>query len=167
MCVQYIGGCSVHWGDTMTTSGGYHEYIGGCSVHWGIPWVHRGISRVHQGISWCMLRGYHESIGRCLAHWGIPRVHWGDIMSTSGDTTSTLGDVQYIGVFNRNWKVFTNLLPICVMISPSVLNIPQCTYDIPTCILISPQCTVLNCLRYFRIIDIHSWSNFLVFRTHS
>ena len=45
MYVQYIGGClvhrgcSVHWGDTMSTSGvfstlgGYHEYIGGCSVH--------------------------------------------------------------------------------------------------------------------------------------
>ena len=34
--VQYIGGCSVHRGDTMSTSGdtmstsgGYHEYIGG------------------------------------------------------------------------------------------------------------------------------------------
>ena len=42
MCVQYIGGCSVHWGvfstsgDNMSTSGGYHEYIGGCSVHRGI-----------------------------------------------------------------------------------------------------------------------------------
>ena len=35
MCVQYIGGCSVHRGDTMSTSGGYHEYIGGCSVHRG------------------------------------------------------------------------------------------------------------------------------------
>ena len=37
MCVQYIGGCSVHRGvfstsgDTMSTSGGYHEYIGGIS----------------------------------------------------------------------------------------------------------------------------------------
>ena len=29
--VQYIGGCSVHGGDTMSTSGGYHEYIGGIS----------------------------------------------------------------------------------------------------------------------------------------
>ena len=35
MCVQYIGGCSVHQGlfstsgDTMSTSWGYHEYIGG------------------------------------------------------------------------------------------------------------------------------------------
>ena len=40
--VQYIGGCSVHRGDIMSTSGdimstsgGYHEYIGGCSVHRG------------------------------------------------------------------------------------------------------------------------------------
>ena len=47
MCVQYIGGCSVHQGDTMSTSGEYHEYryIGGCSVH---------------------REGYHEYIG------GIP-----------------------------------------------------------------------------------------------
>ena len=29
--VQYIGRCSVHRGDTMSTSGGYHEYIGGIS----------------------------------------------------------------------------------------------------------------------------------------
>ena len=29
--VQYIGGCSVHRRDTMSTSGGYHEYIGGIS----------------------------------------------------------------------------------------------------------------------------------------
>ena len=81
MCVQYIGGCSVHRGvfstsgDTMSTSGGYHEYI----------------------------RGYHEYIGGCSVHQrdtmstsgdvqyigGIPRVHRGDIMST-------LGDVHYI-----------------------------------------------------------------------
>ena len=49
MCVQYIGRCSVHRRDIMSTSGdvqyigGYHEYIGGyhdyirgCSVHRGI-----------------------------------------------------------------------------------------------------------------------------------
>ena len=29
--VQYIGGCSVHRRDTMSTSGGYHEYIRGIS----------------------------------------------------------------------------------------------------------------------------------------
>ena len=33
---EYIGGCSVHRGDTMSTSGGYHEYIRRCSVHWGM-----------------------------------------------------------------------------------------------------------------------------------
>ena len=32
MCVQYIGGCSVHRG-AFSTSGEYHDYIGGCSVH--------------------------------------------------------------------------------------------------------------------------------------
>ena len=39
---EYIEGCSVHQGDTMSTlgdtmstSGGYHVYIRGCSVHWG------------------------------------------------------------------------------------------------------------------------------------
>ena len=30
---EYIRGCSVHRRDTMSTLGGYHEYIGGCSVH--------------------------------------------------------------------------------------------------------------------------------------
>ena len=30
MCVQYIGGCSVHRG-VFSTSGGCHEYIGGIS----------------------------------------------------------------------------------------------------------------------------------------
>ena len=65
MVHEYIGGCSVHrrdtmstledimskfWGDimmhlgdTMSTLGGYHEYIRGCSVHW-----------------------------QCSVHWGIP-----------------------------------------------------------------------------------------------
>ena len=61
MCVQYIGGCSVHRGvfstsgDTMSTSGdtmstsGDVQYIGGCSVH-------RGDTMSTSG-------GYHEYIG--------------------------------------------------------------------------------------------------------
>ena len=28
---QYRGGCSVPWGDIMSTVGGYHEYRGGIS----------------------------------------------------------------------------------------------------------------------------------------
>ena len=187
MCVQYIGGCSVHrgvpwvhrgvpwvhrgvpwvhrgvpWvhlGDTMSTSGGYHEYIG------GIPWVHRGISWVHRGV-FSTSEGYHEYIrGISWVHQGISWVHRGDIMSTSGD-------VQYIGVFNRNWKDFIKLLPhIChdippmywtspdvlmispdvLMISPDVLNTPRCT-EIPRC----TEHTL------YRVVPLHfyaSWMN--------
>ena len=70
MCVQYIGGCSVHRGvfstsggclvhrgdtmstsgATMSTSGGYHEYIGGV---------------------FSTSEGYHEYIGGCSVHRGI------------------------------------------------------------------------------------------------
>ena len=39
---EYIGGCSVHWRDTMSTSGGYHEYIGGFSVHRRNIMIHVG-----------------------------------------------------------------------------------------------------------------------------
>ena len=34
MCVQYIGGCSVHRG--MFSTSGDVQYIGGCSVHRGV-----------------------------------------------------------------------------------------------------------------------------------
>ena len=43
ICVQYIGGCSVHRG-LFSTSGGYHEYIGGYHEYIGGCSVHRGIS---------------------------------------------------------------------------------------------------------------------------
>ena len=33
---EYIGGCSVHWRDTMSTLGGYHEYIGDVQYIGGI-----------------------------------------------------------------------------------------------------------------------------------
>ena len=64
----------------FSTSEGYHEYIG----------------------------GYHEYIGVVQYTGRMPLVHRGDIMSTSGDIMSTvgdvpyIGDVQHIGVFNRN-----------------------------------------------------------------
>ena len=43
MSVQYTGGCSVHWGISLSTlggvqyTGGYNEYTEGCSIQWGIP----------------------------------------------------------------------------------------------------------------------------------
>ena len=52
MCVQYIGGCSVHRGDAMST-GGYHEYIGGVQY----------IEGYHDTSG-----GYHEYIGGCSVH---------------------------------------------------------------------------------------------------
>ena len=83
--VQYIGGCSVHRGDTKSTSGGYQEYIGGIPrVHrgdimstsggvqyiGGIPWVHRGVFSTSEG--------YHEYIrGISWVHRGISWVHRG------------------------------------------------------------------------------------------
>ena len=69
MCVQYRGGCSVPWGDIMSTVGGYHEYRG----------------------------GYHDKCGGYLEYRGGRSVPWGDIMSTVGVTLSTVGDVQYRG----------------------------------------------------------------------
>ena len=69
MCVQYIGGCSVHRG-VLSTSGEYHEYIG------GISWVHRG--------DIMSTSGDVQYIG------GISWWMWGDSMSTAGN-------VQYIG----------------------------------------------------------------------
>ena len=66
MCIQYIRGSSVHWSDTMSTSGEYHEYIWGYSVNLGIPWVHRGyhgyIGGGGGGIMMHVGR-YHEYIG--------------------------------------------------------------------------------------------------------
>ena len=61
MCVQYIGRCSVHRG-VFSTSEGYHEYIGGVqyiggySVHWRNTMSTSGDIMIHVG-------GYHKYIG--------------------------------------------------------------------------------------------------------
>ena len=131
MCVQYIGGIPwVHRGDTMSTSGGYHEHIGGYSVDrrdtmstsgdvqymGGIPWVHRGDTMstsggyheyiggcsVHRGDIMIHVGGYHEYIGDVQYIGGIPWVHRGDIMSTSGGYHEYIGGYhEYIG----GWSV--------------------------------------------------------------
>ena len=69
MCVQYIGGCSVHRrisvhrGDTMSTSGGYHEYIGGGGAVQYIGGYHDACGDVQYigGYHEC-IEGYHEYI---------------------------------------------------------------------------------------------------------
>ena len=90
MSVQYIRGCSVHWG-YHEYIGGYHEYIRGCSVH--------------QRDTMCASGGYHEYIPSTSGDVQYIRdtmSSLGDIMSTLGDIMSASEDVQYIGVFNRN-----------------------------------------------------------------
>ena len=131
---EYIGGIPwVHLGDIMSTSGdimmhvgGYHEYIGRCSVHRGISWVHRGVSWVHRG--------------NIRSTSGISRLHRG--------YHDYIGDVQYIGVFNSNWKVFTRLLPHIHLDIPRCTETPRCTHHIPPLyswytpdVLNIPQCT--------------------------
>ena len=121
--VQYIRGISWYmWGDTMSTSGRYHEYIGGISwVHWGMFSTSGGYHDTYGG--------YHEYIGGISwVHRGISWVHWGDIMST-------LGNVQYIRVFNRNWKDFIKLLPHMYH------DIPWMYWTFPDVLMISPWCT--------------------------
>ena len=56
MCVQYRGGCSVPWGDIMSTVGGYLEYRG--------------------GVQYC--GGYHDKSGGYLEYRGGCSVPWGD-----------------------------------------------------------------------------------------
>ena len=112
MCVQYIGGIPwVHWGDTMSTLGGYNEYIGGCSVH-------RRDIMTHVG-------GYNEYIGRYHEYiMGISWVHRG-MFSTSG--------------FSIEIERFYQLAPPHVSwyprrthdISDGTHDIPRCTHGIP------------------------------------
>ena len=78
------GGCSLHRRDTMSTSGGYHEYIGGCSVHWGDIMIHVGDTMSTwgdvqyigdtmstSGDTMSTSGGYHEYIGGCSVHRGM------------------------------------------------------------------------------------------------
>ena len=66
---EYIGGGSVHRGDTMRTSGGYYAYIG----------------------------GYHGYIRGCSVHWGNVMMHVGDTMNTLGDVQYIERYHKYIG----------------------------------------------------------------------
>ena len=128
MCVQYIGGCSVHRRDTMITSGGYHEYIGGYHEYIReISWVHRGVFSTSEG--------YHAACGR------IPWVHRGMFSTLGGYHEYIRRYHEYIvGISWCMWeskliKVFQFLLKtLMYWTSPDVLMIsPQCTHVIPRC----------------------------------
>ena len=83
--IQYIRGCSVHQGmfstseDIIMNVGGYHVYIGGCSVHW-----RNTISTLEGRDIMSTLggggggEGYHEYIGGCSAHQRDIMMHLGE-----------------------------------------------------------------------------------------
>ena len=64
---EYIGGCSVHRRDTMSTSGGYHEYIGGCSVHRREFMIHVG-EQLDKILSISIENSDVLNIPRCTEH---------------------------------------------------------------------------------------------------
>ena len=64
---EYIGGCSVHRRDTMSTSGGYHEYIGGCSVHRRDIMIHVG-EQLDKILSISIENSNVLNIPRCTEH---------------------------------------------------------------------------------------------------
>ena len=66
----------------MSTLGGYHEYIGGCSIHQGDIMSTSGMFSTSGGYH-DACEGYHEYIGGCS-------VHCGDTMSTSRDIMSII-----------------------------------------------------------------------------
>ena len=74
----------------MSTSGGHYEYIGGCSVHQRDTMSTSGDVQYIRRDTMSTSGGNHEYIGGCS-------VHQRDIMLHVGDTMSTSGDVQYIG----------------------------------------------------------------------
>ena len=126
MCVQYIGGCSVHRG-MFSTSGGV-QYIGECSVHQGISWIHRGM--------FSTLGGYHDGCG------GIPlSTSWGHrgMFSTSEGIMIHVEEQlnKIISVSIENSDVLSiprcthDMPPMYSWYPPDVLNIPWCTHGIP------------------------------------
>ena len=133
MCVQYIGGCSVHRG-VFSTSGGYHEYIGGVQYIGGIPWVHRGDIMSTSGdvqyiggISWYMwgsnLIKSFQFLLKTPMYWTSPDVL--NIPRCTHDIPPMYSwyppDVLMVS------PRCTHGIPPMYWTPPDVLNIPRCT----------------------------------------
>ena len=139
MCVQYIWGCSVHWG-VFSTSWGYHEYIG------GISWVHRGmfskLGDIMMNVGDTMStsgmfstsEGYHEYIGGYHEYIGWCSVHRRDIMIHVGEQLDKILSISIENSDVLNIPRCTHDIPLMYSwYPPDVLNISWCTHDIPWC----------------------------------
>ena len=128
--------CSVHRGDIMSTSGGYHEYIGGCSVHRGIHEYIGGIPLVHRGDIMSTSGGYHECIRGCSVHRRDIMIHVGEQLDKILSISIENSDVLNIPRCTHGIPPNVSLYP------PDVMNIPRCTHDIPPDVLmVSLRCT--------------------------
>ena len=130
MDVQYIGGCSVHRGDTMSTSGGYHEYIGGYHEYIGGCSVHRRDIMIHVGeqldkiLSISIENSDVLNIPRCTEH--------PDVLMISSGTHDIPQCTHGIPRCTEHSPMYSWYPPTSTMISPDVLMIsPRCTHGIP------------------------------------
>ena len=109
MYVQYIGGCSLQWGcsvhrgDTISTSGGYHEYIGDT------------MSTLGDVMS--TLGDVMSTLGGCL-------VHQGDIMMHVGEQVGKNFSISIENPDVLNIPQCTHGIPHMHHDIPDVLNIP-------------------------------------------
>ena len=159
--------CSVHRGDAMSTSGGYHEYIGGVQYIGGCS-VHQRDTMSTSGGCHEYIGGYHEYTGGCSVHWGYHDTcggyhdTCGDTMSTLGDTMSALGDIMstsggyhdYIrGMFSTSGfsieieRILSSCSPTCIMISLRCTEHPPLYSWYPPTFIMNPP-DVLNIPRY-------------------
>ena len=116
MSVQYTGGCSVHWGMSLNTLVVFST-VGDIMSTTGVFSAVRDIMSTAGGFGTL----------------GVTMNMLVDTMSSMGDIISTPGDVQYINDFPMTSHHIYRDTPCVLMISPSVLNAPQCTHDISHC----------------------------------
>ena len=76
--INYIGGCSLQRGatlstpgDTMMSVGGYHEYTKGCSVHGRDTMMNMRDTMMNVGYTMMSMMVYHEYTGICSLHRGF------------------------------------------------------------------------------------------------
>ena len=118
---EYIGACSVHWRDTMSTSGEYHEYIEGCSVH------QRDIMmRVGEQLD----KSFQFLLKTPVYSWYPPMYSW--------FPWCTEHPLMYSWYPLMYWTSPNELMvsPHMLHDIPNILNIPHCIHDITP-----PWCT--------------------------
>ena len=130
---QYRGGCSVPWGDIMSTVGGYLEYRGGCSVPWGDIMINVGRYLEYCGV-FSTEGGYHEYRG------GLSWVPWGMFSTVGGYHDGCGGYHEYRGGCSVPWGKTS----FVIWVPHGTEHPPRYSWYPPTCIMISPHGTQIS-----------------------